>query len=769
MTFDTTRADAVGYATGRADVTPNLDRLAAAGTWFSTCITAQPLTVPAHSTIMTGLFPFHHGVRNNGTYVLSPNNVTLAEMLRNAGYSTHAVVSSFVLDRQFGLNQGFDVYDDDLSGGPQQKMFMFREIKANQTADKAIRWLTSGRPTDKPFFLWVHFFDPHADYEPPPDIGAKFPGEKYEAEVSFADRELGRVLATLEKLGLRRNTLVIMTGDHGESLGDHGEKTHGIFVYDSTIHVPLLFSGPRVPAGRRVDPLVRTADIVPTIMALLKLPMPQVDGAPLVGLMNGRKEPPRVAYSESFAPRLNFGWAELRAQRSQEMKFIDSAEPEVYDLRRDTGETSNLYNANSIPASARPLVAELRAIERGDPWQHVRSSQAQLDEESRRKLAALGYVVGAETKDSAARPDAKTRINVWDEFEQAQEAIRQHQYVRAAGMVRAVLAVDRDNVVAMASMANVQAKLNDRAGALETYRRMIDIDPERDNGYLGASRILRDMGHFQEAEAYARTAMRLTPESPESCAALGDVLIDENHFADAEAMFRRAVSLDPHSSTAISGLGNCLNRAGRLREALAVLRDGHEHDPTSQALTYNLAVVVERLGDPDGAKKLYEESIKLDPGHSMSWNNLGALYDRMGNRDEAIRCVTRARQAEPTNVEAAYNLGVLLARSGKPADALPNFQDALRLSPSFVPAAVQYARVLTMLDRKPEALKIWEQLTRVQPAAWLQVARLQMELGNETLARDAVRQGIEHGGNDVRQAAARDEHLRGFLPSNSHN
>ncbi|HJT16955.1 MAG TPA: tetratricopeptide repeat protein, partial [Thermoanaerobaculia bacterium] len=637
-----------------------------------------------------------------------------------------------------------------------------------QTADKAIRWLKSGRPDGRPFFLWIHFFDPHADYTPPLDIASKFPGEKYEAEVAFADRELGRVIATLDQLGLRKNTLFVMTADHGESLGDHGEKTHGIFVYDSTIHVPLLFSGPRVPSAHRVDSLVRTADIAPTILSLVGVPLPQMDGQSMTALMNGAKEPPRLAYSESFAPRLNFGWAELRTQRSQDMKFIDTPQPEVYDVRRDAGEMSNLYNNGSIPAAARPLVANLRAIERTDPWQHVRSTQTQLDAESRRKLAALGYVAGADTTESAPHADAKTRIEVWDAFEQAQEAIRQHQYVRAAEMVRGVLAVDRDNVVAMASLANVQAKLNDRAGALETYRRMISIDPERDHGYLGASRVLRDMGRLQEAEAFARTALRLAPENPETSTAVGDVLLDENRFADAEAMFRAAVKLDPHSSTAISGLGNCLNRAGRLRDALAVLRDGYQHDPTSQPIVYNLAVVVERLGDIDGAKRLYEESIKIDPSHSMSWNNLGALYDRVGNHDEAIRCVTRARQAEPTNIEAAYNLGVLLARSGHAAEALPNFQDALRLNPSFVPAAIQYARVLTMLDRKEEALKIWQQLTRVQPAAWLQVARLQLALGNEKDARDAVRQAIERGGDAVRKAAANDQSLRRFVPSNSH-
>jgi choline-sulfatase len=713
---------------------------------------------------MTGLFPYHHGARNNGTFVLDKKNVTLAEMLKGAGYSTHAIISSYVLDSQFGLDQGFDVYDDDLSGGPQQKMFMFREIKANQTADKAIAWLKTGRPAKQPFFLWVHFFDPHADYEPPADFAARFPGERYEGEIAFADQQFGRVLAVLDELKLRKDTLVVMTGDHGESLGDHGERTHGIFVYDSTTRVPLLFSGPGIPARGRVDPLVRTVDIVPTILGLLHIKPPAMDGQSLLPLINGEHDAPRVAYSESFAPRLNFGWSEVRAERSKEGKFIEAPHPEVYDLRRDGEERTNLFtNPSAPPSFARPLIAQLRAIERGDPFSNVQRGQSPLDEESRRKLTALGYVFGSDTKSTGPRADPKDRIAYWELFEQAQSAIRNHEYPQALEMVRTVLSVDRDNVIAMASLANVLIHMNHRAEALQIYKRIIEIDPERDIAYIGASRTLRDMGQLEEAEKYARTVNRLQPQNPETYAAVADVLLDENHFPEAEAMFRQAIRLDPHSSTAISGLGNCLNRAGRLREALAVLREGHQHDPTSQAITYNLAVVVEHLGDNEGAKKLYEDSIKIDSDHSMSWNNLGALYDRAGNHDEAIRCVTRARQIDPANIEAAYNLGVLLMSSQRYAEALPPIEDALRLNPKFVPAAVQRARLLTELGRKEEALAAWKQLAAVNPGAWLQVARLQAGMGQDKEARRSLSEGIAKGGDRVRQAAAKDETLRHLL------
>ena len=767
ITFDTTRADAVGFATGRTDITPTLDQLAKEGTWFSTCISAQPLTMPAHSTIMTGRYPYHHGVRNNGTYVLEQRNVTLAERLKEQGYATHAIVSSYVLDSQFGLDQGFDSYDDDLAGGPQQKMFMFREIRGDRTANKAIEWLKSRRPADKPFFLWLHFFDPHADYEPPADLAAKFPGERYQAEVAFADRELGRVVRIIDELGLKKNTLIAMTADHGEGLGDHGERSHGIFVYDSTVHVPLLFSGHGVTRGHKVDAVVRSADIAPTILGMLGFDNGGLDGSSLQPLIDGEAESrPRVAYSEVFAPRLNFGWSELRAHRNHTMKYIEAPRAEAYAIAEDPGETTNLITGDSLPPDARPLVAALRTVVRSDPFASGQHGEAKLDAETRRKLAALGYVWGADTKSAGPRPDPKDRIVYWERFQEAQAAIRRHEYPQALAMVRSVLEVDKDNVVAMASLANVLTRMNERGEALEIYKRMIQLDPQRDAPYIGAARLLREMGRFSEAEEHARTVIALQPDNADGYTAVGDVLLDQNRFSEAEAMFRQAMKVDPKSSVALSGLGNCLNRAGHLRQALAVLKEARKQDPSSQAVVYNLAVVVDRLGDSEGAKKLYEDSIAIDPEHAMSWNNLGAVHDRAGRRDDAIKVVFRARQIDPSNIEAAYNLGVLLMRANKPADALPHLNDAVALNPRFVPAAIQRARALAAMGQKEAALRAWRQLTPVNPAAWLQVARLELSLGNENEARKALDQAIKTGGETMRETAVKDEGLRRLIAGN---
>ncbi len=760
ITFDTTRADAMGYASGTKGATPTLDALAANGTWFSTAITSEPLTVPGHTTIMTGLYPFNHGVRNNGTYIVPDSNVTLAERLRQEGYATHAAISAFVLDSQFGLDQGFDTYDDDLSSGPKQKMFMFKEVPAAVTADKAITWLSKGRPKDRPFFLWTHFFDPHADYVPPADVAARFPDSKYRGEIAYADRELGRVLAKLRELKLDRNTIVIFTSDHGESLGEHGETTHGIFVYDGTARVPLLISGPGIPR-RRIDDVVRTADIFPTVLDLLGLPPAKVDGASLEPLWKGRKEEPRVAYIESFSPRLNFGWAELRASRTKTLKVIDAPRPEAYDLAADPDEQNNLYRGATVDApGARPLAVDLQKIVKEDPFNEGRQQQSKMDAEARQKLAALGYVWGSETQKSGPRPDPKDRITYWNQFERAQGLIRGKRFEEALASLQELLQSDPDNVVAMGSLANALQRTHQPEQALTVYKRMIEIDPNRETPYLGAARILRDARKFDEARLLSEQVIRMQPDNPEGYTSMGDIDLDQERYPEAEQWFLKAREIDPNSSMAITGLGNCLNRSGRLPEALALLKAGYEKDKTSQALVYNLAVVTERSGDAKGALKLYEESLKLEPDHSMTWNNIGSILDRGGNRAQAVKCIAKAHELDPDNVEATYNLGALLLTQKKPREAIPLLAEALHERPALVPAAVQLARALMQVGRSEEALKIWKQLTPRVPAAWIQIARIELGRGNEKAARQAVADGLAKGGPRFAAALERNPELK---------
>ncbi len=763
VTFDTLRADHVGYAAGKEGVTPMVDELARRGTWFSLCLTPQPLTLPSHSSILTGLYPFHHGVRNNGTYILGKDKVTLAERFRDAGYATHAVISAFVLDSRFGLDQGFDSYDDDLSGGPQQKMFMFKEVKAEQTARRAVRWLQTERPKDRPFFLWVHFFDPHADYEPPTEWAARFPGDPYTAEIAYADHNLGYILKTLDDQGLLENTVVAFTADHGEGLGDHREQTHSLFIYDSTMRVPLVVSGPGVPRGRRVDDLVRTIDIAPTLLRLAHLEVSDdLDGKPLQALWKGRPGQ-RTAYLETFVPRLNFGWAELRGMRNSGTKVILAPRPEAYDLSTDPGEEINLASRGSLPGDAAALMAELRGIVERDPFTHGEHQAGQVDQETRRKLAALGYVTGSSSPVEGDLPDPKDRIEFWERFQHTQSLIRAKRHEEARREAEALLEEDPNNVVAMGSLAGVLVSLDEPEKALAIYRRMIDLDPHRDAAYLGAAKVLGKLHHYEKAVATLQALLDQQPENVEAYTALGDLALEREDYPEAEKAFRKALEIDPHSSLAASGLGNCLNRAGRLEEARDLLAEYHRKDPTSHAVTYNLAVVSDRLGDQRAALALYQQAVKLAPDHSMSWNNLGSLLSKIGRWQEALRCVARAHELDPDNVEATYNLGALLVQAGQQQKALPLLEQALSARPDLVQAAVMRLRVLEQLGRTREALEGWRRLAPDSPPALLQVARLEAKLGNRPAARAALQRALALGGDRARQAAEQNPTLRTLL------
>jgi choline-sulfatase len=766
VTFDTTRWDHMGYATGREGITPMLDALAARGTWFSACVSAQPLTLPSHTTIMTGLYPFHHGVRNNGTYIVPASDVTLAERFKAAGYATHAVISAFVLDKRFGLDQGFDSYDDDLSGGPQQKMFMFKEVKAEQTAARTVTWLKGARPKERPFFLWVHFFDPHADYDPPPEWAAKFPGDPYTGEIAYADHYLGYILKELDDERVLDHTVVAFTADHGDGLGEHGENTHSLFIYESTTRVPLLFAGPGVPRGKRIDELVRTVDIAPTLLQLAHLGVPGgLDGASLVPVWKGHADR-RAAYLETFVPRLNFGWSELRGMRDATHKVIMAPRPEAYDLASDPKELHNLLDGGgAMPAPDLTLMADLRSIVAADPFTHGEQQESKVDQETLRKLAALGYVAGGVAPAHGELPDPKDRIGFWERFQASQNLIRNKQYDEALASTEALLKEDPQDVVAMGSLATILMHLKAWPKALDVYNRMMELDPHRDAAYLGAARALSKLGRWQEGDALINKLLAIQPKDVEAYTELGDLAIDRTDYKTAEGWFRKALEVDPNSSLAASGLGNCLNRAGNLNAARDLLATYHRKDPTSHAVTYNLAVVSERMGDQRAALALYQEAIKLDPEHSMTWNNLGSLLSKMGRQQEAIRCISKAHQLDPDNVEATYNLGALLVLAGKPADALPLLEKARKERPDLIQAAIFSARALEEAGRKDEALRAWRALAAAHPPALLQVARLELERGHIDLARRAIADAVRRGGDALRQAALKNPKLAPLVGS----
>jgi arylsulfatase A-like enzyme len=349
VTIDTLRADhvgAYGYAAAR---TPTLDRLAAAGVRFEQAVSPAPITLVSHASLLTGKIPPRHGVRDNGAYRLRDEHVTLPERLRQAGFATGAFVGAYVLDAAFGLAQGFDVYDDRMTG-ERSGSIGYAERSAAAVADAASAWIRE-LPPEQSFFAWIHFYDPHANYTPPPGFAAAFPGRPYDGEIAYADFHLGRVLEALASRPEHAETLVVVTSDHGESLGEHGEPTHTHFVYDATQRVPLILSGPGVPRGAVVASQVRLIDVAPTVLDLLRLPpLEGTQGVSLVPVMRSGAAPPADAYVETLAPR-NMGWSPLVGLRSGGWKYIRAPRPELYELSEDPGERVNRISERSDEAA----------------------------------------------------------------------------------------------------------------------------------------------------------------------------------------------------------------------------------------------------------------------------------------------------------------------------------------------------------------------------------------------------------------------------------
>ena len=630
----------MSYAGGRPGLTPNLDRLAHRGTWFSTCVATAPLTLPSHASILTGLYPFHHGIRNNGTYTLSSSHSTLAGILRTHGYATHAVVSSFVLDHQFGLNQGFDGYDDDLAGGRREEDFLFQEITADQTASKAIAWLPT-RDRRRPFFLWLHFFDPHAPYHPPSGLSPAVAGDPYSGEIFFADREFGRVLESLAEDGDLRRTIVIATADHGESLGEHGEKTHGIFVYDSTTRVPLLFAGPGVPQ-MRVDRLVSNLDIPATVLDLLGFPQPPGgDGFSLRRVWNGKDRPP--VYLESFEPQLTYGWSALRGIRAQAYKVIRAPRSEGYDLDRDPGERDNQLGAGlPLPAPARPLLAELDGISRSDPFGRGEQQPKTVSAETERKLASLGYLAAGAAARPGSLPDPKDRIEILQAEQEALAGIRPGRFREGADRLEEILPWDPDNVYLLGTLAYARLRTGELDRAALLFRRVLRLDPGDFRAHFGLARILSGQGRFAEAESIVRETIAAHPENSAGYEQLGEIFESRRDWAQAQTWFRKALEIEPHSEGAVCELARCLGRLGSPRVALSLLEEEFAHAPRSHAIALNLGLLRMQLGNTGGAVDPLQAATRSDPTDPEAWSTLGRALELLGDRAGAQACRDRA-------------------------------------------------------------------------------------------------------------------------------
>jgi choline-sulfatase len=627
ITIDTLRADHVGSYGFKPARTPNLDRLAAEGVRCADAISAAPITMPSHSSIFTGLLPPAHGVRDNGSYALGDDAVTLAERLKRAGYRTQAFVSALVLNRRYNLSQGFDGYDDDLWSEDEAKLFMIRSRPAPKTSARAVKWLHSWQreKVHKPFFLWVHFFDPHQPYSAPASELALAPS-LYDGEITVADRGVGTILAELERQGILDDTLIVLTADHGESLGEHGEKTHAVFIYDATVHVPLFFRVPgQLPRGKVYQGPVRSVDIVPTVLGLLHLPGgAETQGVDLGPAFRGEVEPPDLPqYSESLLSEVGFGMAPLYGVRHDGYKWIRAPKPEVYDLRRDPAERTNLY-----PQEARRgaiLDRELSALLADSQRRALKPRAASMDQETEEALQSLGYLAPRAQRQAVAGMDPKDGIGLYNKMEDARHLAQQEHWPEAEKLLREVMAVTPNNLSAQNILALTRLRQGDLPGAKKEYLHSLALDPGqfRVYGMLGTIDLLdKDL---DGAEKEYRRGLAISPGFVEAMSNLGMVASLRGDEKGAQEWYRRAAAIDPTFPRVWRRLGDLYFERQDYPAALAAYRRTLQEEPDDFEAVLQAGSSARHTGDSIAASRYFHQAERLRPDSWLPTYNLACL------------------------------------------------------------------------------------------------------------------------------------------------
>jgi arylsulfatase A-like enzyme/Flp pilus assembly protein TadD len=650
VTFDTTRADYLGCY-GRASArTPHLDRLAAEGFRFANAFTAVPVTLPSHSTIFTGTYPLAHGVRDNGVFQLPEEADTLAEVLHRAGYATGAAIGSFPLTRQFGIAQGFDFFDDhvtitgeDYRGDPLSNRpdLFFDERPAARVNDAILPWLRA--QGERPFFAWIHYWDPHHPHIPPPPFNQLYLHDLYQGEIAYADQSLGVVLDDLRGRGLLDRTLVVMAGDHGEGRGEHGEETHSTLAYDSTLHVPLIVRVPGRGGGRVIDQRVGTVDIMPTILDLLGLPVgPQIQGRSLVPLLDGRSLPPRPYYAETLTPRVGFGWGELRVIFDGPYKYIFGPRPELYRLDEDPGEIHDLVAAE--PEVAARMKQRLAAMMRRYARPHA-AAVHQADDETRRQLAALGYV-------SASGADPASIV---EELRSDGEAPQDR-----AG----------DNTLSSAAKQFLLGK--DFLFARQVAEQLVERDP--DSAFYRRLLAMAYLGLDEAGSAADVIEQAPTLKTPDSATFLD---VARRLFAAGErdrglAIAQRLVA-ENDSATGHYLLGEMWAQLGDRKRHVAELQRALALDPEYGAARLSLAISLAEAGDVDAAEEHLRRLVAEQPLNARYWYNLGVLLVSAGRSDEALAKLRRAVEIYPAYCRAQLSLLTVAHDRGLDAEAEPAF------------------------------------------------------------------------------------------------
>jgi choline-sulfatase len=661
ITIDTLRADHVGCYGALTVKTPTLDGLAHDGVVFERAISQVPLTWPSHAVILTGTYPFQNGVQDFTGQPLAPQFRSVAQAFQQAGYATAAVVSAFVLDRSWGLARGFGFYDDAFSAETfEKKEISLVDRRAGESVAHAITWLK--KTPRRPFFLWLHLYDPHSPYDAPEPFRSEYRSHPYDGEIAYADHELGKLMFWLKQNHLYDSSLIVAVSDHGESLGEHGEDEHGFFLYNATVHVPLIVklpAGSGIMAGRRREP-VETVAVAPTLLQLAgvtdssdsihaQFQSQALLPGKLVPNQGGSNAAGDLAYSETFYPFSSFGWSPLHAIESERFHFIEAPKPELYDLEADPGEMRNI--ADEQPATVAVLQEKMQARLAHNPFARTGPGAGSLSPDAEEKLRSLGYFgFRASVSPEALKhglADPKDKLWEFNAILKAGDAFQRQEDDQAEALLTEVEQKDPQIYVIPFMLGESALRRQNWERAAEQLQRCLELNPNFDSAMTGLARALAKLGRADEARSWLNKALQVNPENYRAWYQIG--LLDAGSDPAALAAYQKAIAIQPNFSP------------GQRETGLALFQQK----------------------DYRGAAIHLEKALALGLEDARLHNFLGICYSQTGRMAEAVHEHQRAIELDPKLAEAHLNLGLAYQRTGKPSQARTEYEIACKLEAKF--------------------------------------------------------------------------------------
>ncbi len=634
LTLDTTRADHIGaYGYSRAK-TPNIDALALKGVRFVNAYCPTPLTLPSHCTILTGTTPLYHKVRNNGSYSLGKEAVTLAERLKEAGYATSAFVGSFNVDSRFGLGQGFDYYDDNFSREEMLKTFR-SERKAKGVADSFLRWFDEN--SAKKFFSWVHFYDPHMPYDPPSPYKEDFADSPYDGEIAYTDFHIGRMIEKLREKNILNKTLIVIAGDHGEALGEKEEVDHGIFIYDVTMKVPfILYAEQNIPQGEVINARVRLMDLMPTVLDLANLPLnKEIQGISLVPYLEGKKRGDLVCYLETYFPLEDYGWSPLIGLVDQGWKYIEAPRAELYNLAEDRGEERNVIAAEQKVLSS--LKEKLKDVIKACSSE-ASAPRRKMTLEEEEKLRALGYVGGKSSGDllKGALPDPKDKIGEFLVLHKAMRYEWEGNLGEAEKYYREMVRLSPQVPWNYVNLAILLAKSRKMPEAIEALKEGLARMPDNFVLLSRLSHFYMREGKLTEAYDMSQTVLKQDPRYFDALVISGWVLDTWGREGEASEYFKRALDIEPENRLIRMKYAYALAALGRTKDALEIYDQLKKEAPDDYRIYIDLGIIYSSLGDLELARENFKKAVDINPSPE-TYLNYSSVLERGGDLREAVR------------------------------------------------------------------------------------------------------------------------------------